>query len=50
LLRLLPQLFDDLDAVHLASQLCEDCGLIAKTGADLENSVCAADIKSSTRR
>jgi hypothetical protein len=50
LLRLLPQLFDDLDAAHLASQLCEDCGLIAKTGADLENSVCAADIKSSTRR
>jgi hypothetical protein len=45
LLCLLPQLFDDLDAVHLPSQLCEDCGLIAKTGADLEDNVGGADIK-----
>ena len=45
LLRLSPELFDDFDAVHFPSQLREDCGLIAETGADLEDSVISADIK-----
>ena len=39
LLRLLPKLFDDLDAVHFASQLRENCGLITKTGADLKDGI-----------
>src|SRR6266540_2775463 len=45
LLGLLPELLDDLDAVHLPRQLGEDCGLIAETGADLEDRVISADIK-----
>ena len=45
LLRLLPKLLDNLDAVHLPGQLCEDCSLIAETSADLEDSVIGADIK-----
>jgi len=47
LLRLLPELFDKLDAVHLPGQLREDCSLIAETSADLEDSVIGADIKRS---
>ena len=44
-LRLLPKFFDDLDALHLPSQLRENCRLIAETGADLEDSVIGPDIK-----
>jgi hypothetical protein len=35
------ELFDDFDAVHLARQLREDCGLVAQPGADLQHSVSA---------
>jgi hypothetical protein len=45
LLRLSPEFFDDFDAVHFPSQLREDCGLIAETGADLEDSIISPDIK-----
>ena len=45
LLRLLPKLFDDLDAVHFASQLRENCRLITKTGADLKDIVVCTEIK-----
>ena len=40
--RLLPELLDELDAVNLASQLRQDCSLIAETGADLEDGVIRA--------
>ena len=42
---LFPELFNNLDAVYLPGQLCEDCSLVTKTGADLENSVISADLK-----
>jgi hypothetical protein len=44
-LRLLPELFNKLDAVNLPGQLREDCSLVAETGADLEDRVVGADIK-----
>ena len=37
----LAELLDDFDGVNLPGQLREDGGLIAKTGADLENAVIA---------
>ena len=45
LLCLAGKLFDDLDAVHHARQLREDCGLVAEAGADLQHSVLGADIE-----
>src|SRR5262249_33957317 len=42
---LLPKLFNNLDTVYLPRQLCEDCSLITKTGAYLEDSVVSANLK-----
>src|SRR3974390_123879 len=40
-----PKLFDDLDAVHLASELCQDCGMVAQSSSDLEHGIVGADIE-----
>src|SRR5262245_53579912 len=45
LLRLPRELFDDLDAVHLASQLREHGGVITQPRADLEDGVAGADVE-----
>ena len=44
-LGLFPKLFNNLDAVYLPRQLCENCNLLTKTGADLED-VLSAPISS----
>ena len=45
LLGLSAKLFNDLNAVHLASKLSENSRLVAKTGADLEDRVIGSDVK-----